>query len=159
MDLFETRPAAIQVEVSSPASMPADEPAAEAPQGHTTEPSAPSATVTPAEPDSQEAETVEETDGEPRIATEPKEERRLRPLSAPPPVNPALLRKAVNQIRPLFEGKDPGARDCLKANRNAFRSAFTPEGYVEFEQSVKGSDFDAALEHLRKAARRHGISV
>ena len=74
-------------------------------------------------------------------------------------MNPALLRKAVNQILPLFTGKDPGARDCLKANRATFRSAFTPEAYVEFEQSVKGGDFEAALEHLKKAARRHGISV
>jgi predicted HAD superfamily Cof-like phosphohydrolase len=74
-------------------------------------------------------------------------------------VKPALLRKAVNQILPLFEGKDPGARECLKANRATFRSAFTPEDYVEFEQSVKSSDFEAALEHLKKAARRHGIPV
>ena len=74
-------------------------------------------------------------------------------------MNPALLRKAVNQILPLFEGKDPGARDCLKDNRTTFRSAFTAEGYIEFEQSVKRSDFDAALDQLKKAARRHGISV
>jgi hypothetical protein len=74
-------------------------------------------------------------------------------------VNPPLLRKAVNQILPLFTGKDPGARDCLKANRTIFRSAFTPEAFVEFEQSVKGGDFDAALEQLKKAARKHGISV
>ena len=58
-----------------------------------------------------------------------------------------------------FTGQDPGARDCLKANRATFRSAFTPEAYAEFEQSVKSSDFEAALEHLKKAARRHGIPV
>jgi hypothetical protein len=74
-------------------------------------------------------------------------------------VNPALLRKAVNLILPLFTGKDPGARDCLKANRAIFRSAFTPEAYVDFEQLVKDGDFDVALEHLKKAARRQGISV
>jgi len=65
----------------------------------------------------------------------------------------------VNLILPLFTGQDPGARDCLKANRTTFRSAFSAEAYVEFEQSVKSGDFPAALEHLKKAARRHGISV
>jgi len=65
----------------------------------------------------------------------------------------------VNLILPLFTGQDPGARDCLKANRTTFRSAFSAEAYFEFEQSVKSGDFPAALEHLKKAARRHGISV
>jgi hypothetical protein len=74
-------------------------------------------------------------------------------------VDPAQLRKAVNLILPLFTGRDPGARDCLKANRSTFRSAFTPEAFVEFEQSVKNGDFTAALEHLKKAGRRHGIPV
>ena len=74
-------------------------------------------------------------------------------------MNPAQLRKAVNLIMPLFTGQDPGARDCLKDNRSTFRSAFSPEAYVEFEQSVKKGDFDAALEQLKKAAKRHGISV
>ncbi len=60
---------------------------------------------------------------------------------------------------PLFAGQDPGARDCLKDNRETFRSAFTPEGFIEFEQSVKKSEFPAAIEHLRKAAKKHGIQV
>jgi hypothetical protein len=110
------------------------------------------------EPESAAPATREESPAEPKPAPIPKEER-PRPLPALPPLHPALLRKAVNQILPLFEGKDPGARDCLKANRTTFRSAFTPEGYVEFEQSVKRGDFDTALEHLKRAAKRHGIPV
>jgi sensor domain CHASE-containing protein len=87
----------------------------------------------------------------------PKENKPARPLPARPQLDVAQLRKAVNLILPLFTGRDPGARDCLKDNRTTFRSAFAPEAYVEFETSVKSGDFDAALEHLRKAAKRHGI--
>ncbi len=63
----------------------------------------------------------------------------------------------MNLIVPLFTGQDPGARECLKANRATFRSAFAPETFIEFEQSVKNADFTTALEHLKKAARKHGI--
>jgi HPt (histidine-containing phosphotransfer) domain-containing protein len=82
-----------------------------------------------------------------------------RRLPAAPPVDPAQLRKAVSQILPLLAERDPGAKDCLRDNRKTFRSAFTPETYVEFEQLVKNGDFDAALEQLKKAARKHGISL
>jgi sensor domain CHASE-containing protein/HPt (histidine-containing phosphotransfer) domain-containing protein len=82
-----------------------------------------------------------------------------RRLSAPPPVNAAQLRKAVNEILPLLADQDPGAKDCLKANRATFRSAFTSEAYEEFEQLVKRSDFDTALEQLKKAAKKQGISL
>jgi hypothetical protein len=74
-------------------------------------------------------------------------------------VNPAQLRKAVNEILPLLADQDPGAKDCLKANRAAFRSAFASEAYEEFEQFVKGGDFGTALEQLKKAAKKHGISL
>ena len=63
----------------------------------------------------------------------------------------------MNLILPLFTGRDPGARDCLKDNRTTFRSAFAPEVYMEFEDTVKRGDFDAALEHLKKAAKKLGI--
>jgi len=89
----------------------------------------------------------------------PAEAKVSRAPRSAPPVNPGQLRKAINQIMPLFAGQDPGAEDCLKDNRGAFRSAFTPEAYPEFEQAVKGGEFTAAIEHLKKAARRHGISV
>jgi hypothetical protein len=82
-----------------------------------------------------------------------------RRLPAPPPVNPAQLRKAVNEILPLLADQDPGAKDCLKANRATFRSAFASEAYEEFEQFVKRSDFGTALEQLKKAAKKHGISL
>jgi hypothetical protein len=76
-----------------------------------------------------------------------------------PPVNPAQFRKTVNEILPLLTDQDPGAKDCLKANRPTFRSAFSPEAFAEFEQFVKASDFEAALEHLRRAAKKQGISL
>jgi len=82
-----------------------------------------------------------------------------RRLPAPPPVNPGQLRKAVNEILPLLADQDPGAKDCLKANRATFRSAFASEAYEEFEQFVKRSDFGTALEQLKKAAKKHGISL
>jgi HPt (histidine-containing phosphotransfer) domain-containing protein len=82
-----------------------------------------------------------------------------RRLPTPPPVNPAQLRKAVNEILPLLADQDPGAKDCLKANRATFRSAFAPEAYEEFEQFVKRGDFGTALEQLKKAAKKHGVSL
>jgi sensor domain CHASE-containing protein/HPt (histidine-containing phosphotransfer) domain-containing protein len=95
------------------------------------------------------------------VVLKPKEDKPApaRRLSAPPPVNPAQLRKAVNEILPLLADQDPGAKDCLKANRATFRSAFTSEAYEEFEQFVKRSDFDTALEQLKKAAKKQGISL
>ncbi|HYG35863.1 MAG TPA: hypothetical protein VEC99_13815, partial [Clostridia bacterium] len=96
-----------------------------------------------------------------KSALVPKEEKAapVRRLPAPPPVNPPQLRKAISQILPLLVDSDPGAKDCLKDNRSTFRSAFTPEGYAEFEQCVKSGDFHQALEHLKKAAKKHNISV
>jgi HPt (histidine-containing phosphotransfer) domain-containing protein len=78
-----------------------------------------------------------------------------RRLPAPPPVNPAQLRKAVSLMMPLLADADPGAKDCLRDNRATFRSAFTAEAYVEFEQLVKDGGFSAALEHLKKAAKKY----
>jgi sensor domain CHASE-containing protein len=91
----------------------------------------------------------------------PKEEEPApsRRLPAAPPVDPGQLRKAVNMIVPLLTERDPGAKDCLRDNRKAFRSAFIPEAYVEFEQLVKDGDSDGAFEQLKKAARKHGISL
>jgi hypothetical protein len=158
MDLFETQPAAVPAPAALAVEAPAKEPMTESAPSPAVESLVPSAAIAAAESAPPMADSMEETLKEPKSASEPREEQRPRPLPAPPPVNPPLLRKAVNQILPLFTGKDPGARDCLKANRTTFRSAFTPETFVEFEQSVKGGDFDAALEHLKKAARRHGIA-
>jgi hypothetical protein len=103
------------------------------------------------EPQTQESQPASEAEAAPAPAA-----KRLPPA---PPLNVSELRKALHQILPLLTDQDPGAKDCLKDNRTTFRSAFSPEGYVEFEQFVKGSDFSQALEHLRKAAKRHGISV
>jgi len=159
MDLFGTPPAAVQ----TPAEPVAVDPAAESepetslvPEG---ELPAPSSVSAPDEPEAPAAGATEATVEATATAPTPKEDKPPRRLPAPPPLNPAELRKAANQILPLFTGQDPGAKDCLKANRNAFRSAFSPEGFLEFEQCVKDGDFSNALEHLKKAAKRHGISV
>jgi sensor domain CHASE-containing protein len=135
MEFFAPPPAPEPALVTPPTG-----PLAEAPSLSTSEPPPPSAAPEADDP-------------------KPKEGKPARPLPARPPLDLPQLRKAVNLILPLFTGRDPGARDCLKDNRTAFRSAFAPEAYMEFEQSVKSSDFDAALEHLKKAARRHGIPV
>ena len=87
---------------------------------------------------------------------QPKSSRHLPPA---PPVDPTQLRKTVSQMVPLLTERDPGAKDCLRDNRKTFRSAFAPDLYLEFEQLVNGGDSDAALEHLKKAVRKHGISV
>ncbi len=84
---------------------------------------------------------------------------RTRHLSPAPPVNVAALRLAVSHIVPLFIENDPGAKDCLKDHRDTFRSAFNSEGYNEFEQLVRKREYTAALEQLKKAARKHGISI
>ncbi len=96
-------------------------------------------------------------EGEAEEPNAPADTGRARPLKSA--VDPAQLRKAVGQILPLLAGQDPGARDCLKDNRALFQAAFTPEGYAEFEQSVKKRDFAAAQEHLKKAAKRHGLAL
>jgi len=96
-----------------------------------------------------------------KLAVLPKEAKPSPPRRLPsaPPVDPAQLRKAVNQILPLLAERDPGAKDCLKDHRTTFRSAFTPEAYVEFEHLVKSGSFDPALDQLRKAVRKHGLSI
>ena len=92
---------------------------------------------------------------------EPKEVKPApaRRMPSPPLVNPAQLRKAANEILPLLVDKDPGARDCLKANRAKFRPAFTVEAFEDFEQCVKKNDFGTALDQLKKAAKKNGISL
>jgi sensor domain CHASE-containing protein len=157
MDLFATQPAADQSLAGPAANAVAEEAAVETPSPPIAEPPALSGAAAPDEPEKPVADAREQTLAAPVITPKPKEERPGKPLPPSPPMHPAELRKAVNLILPLFTGQDPGARDCLKANRATFRSAFTPEAYVEFEQTVKSGDFNAALEQLKKAARKHGI--
>jgi hypothetical protein len=143
MSLFEQQPVPGQTRTKPAANAPAKEHAVEAPCVRAVEPIAPSGGAAPNEPE------------------KPKEDKPapVRPLPASPPVNPAQLRTAVNQILPLLTDQDPGAKDCLKDNRATFRSAFAPEAYLEFEQFVKSGGFGEALEHLKRAAKKHGISV
>jgi sensor domain CHASE-containing protein len=159
MDLFGTQTAAAQTLAEPAAKTAAQELAAEGPSLRKVEPPPSSATPAPDQPATPAAAPAEPILLAPKTAPKPKEEKPARPLPAPPPVDPAQLRKAVNLILPLFTGQDPGARDCLKANRSTFRSAFAPEAFVEFEQSVRSGDFAAALEHLKRVGRKHGIPV
>lgn len=96
-----------------------------------------------------------------KAALRPRDEKPAAPRAVrpPAPINLAEFRKAVHTIVPLFAGQDPGAKDCFKDHRAVFRSAFSAEAYAEFEQLVKKNAFDAALEHLKKTAKRHGITV
>ena len=90
-----------------------------------------------------------------KSALKSKEEK-APSLPPPPPVDPPVLRRAVNEILPLLTDLDPGAAECLKANRKTFRSAFSSEGFVEFEQQVKAGAYREALDLLKKAAKKHG---
>jgi hypothetical protein len=93
-------------------------------------------------------------------ATEAREKTpAARPLPAQPTVTPPLLRKAIGLMLPLLTDQDPGAKDCLKDNRTTFRSAFSPEVFVEFEQQIKSKDYTTALEQLRKAAKKYKIPI
>ena len=94
-----------------------------------------------------------------KLALKPKEEKPKEDKPAerpPPPVDPPVLRRAVNEILPLLTDLDPGAADCLKANRKTFRSAFSVDGFAEFEQHVKAGAYHEALDLLKKAAKKHG---
>jgi sensor domain CHASE-containing protein len=104
-----------------------------------------------AEPVPSEKQTVED-------AASRKEHKRVATRSLPP-AQLAEFRTVLHQIVPLISDQDPGAKDCFKDNRTLFRSAFAPETYAEFEQSIKGGRYSEALECLRKAARKFGISV
>lgn len=105
-------------------------------------------------------QTLRNLEAEPASAPvpQPKPPPPTRSLPPPPPLDPAALREAVALMLPLLTDHDPGARDCLKANRTTFRSAFAPEAFVAFEHSVKHRNYEAALEALKKAARRHGVA-
>ncbi|HWQ93227.1 MAG TPA: hypothetical protein VN673_16250, partial [Clostridia bacterium] len=94
-------------------------------------------------------------------ASKPREPKSApaRRIPAATPVNPAELRKALGIIVPLLTDGDPGAKDCFKDNRSIFRSVFSADGYVEFEQALKTGEFATALDHLKKAAKRHGVPV
>jgi hypothetical protein len=76
-----------------------------------------------------------------------------------PSTSASLLRKAVKQILPLLADQDPGALDCFEDNRTVFRTAFTREGFVEFERLMKSGDFATALGDLKKAVKKHGVSL
>ena len=97
--------------------------------------------------------------------------KELKPALRPPPVKSAAavaplppldlpqFRKAARDMLPLLSDLDPGAADCLAANHETMRAAFAPEGFAEFVQNVKGAAFAEALELLKKAAKKHGVSL
>jgi sensor domain CHASE-containing protein len=155
MDFFVQPPAAEPAPATAATDTETEKPAVEASALPTAEPVPPAPESAAGEPEKPVPNALDRTPAEPK----PKDNRPARPLPPRPPLDLAQLRKAVNLILPLFTGRDPGARDCLKDNRTTFRSAFAPEVYVEFEDCVKSGDFDTALEHLKKAAKRHGIPV
>jgi len=162
MDLFERRPAPELTAASS-------EPATDTGKPESIEPQIVAGPEPTPErsPSKVEAETVAvlESRKDGSISHAPaegvSEEKLARPRSSrpQPPVDISELRRAANEIVALLAGEDPGARDCFKANRAAFRSAFTPDSYLEFEQCVRAGEFSVALEQLRKVTKKHGLSV
>jgi hypothetical protein len=64
----------------------------------------------------------------------------------------------VDLMLTLLSESDPGAADCLKANRDVVGSLFPPDAFVPFERDVKAGAFNEALEPLKKAAKRHGFT-
>lgn len=74
-------------------------------------------------------------------------------------IDVAQLRRATGQIVPLLGDRDPGAKDCFKAFRNVFRSAFPEPVFRQFEQLLKAGDYEEALEQLRKTSKKFGIHV
>ncbi len=71
----------------------------------------------------------------------------------------ARLRRAANELLPLLAERDPGAKDCFKANRSVLRSALPGGSFEQLEQFLKTGAFELALEQLSKAVRRHGIHL
>jgi sensor domain CHASE-containing protein len=155
MDFFAPPPTPEPAPDTPPDAIVNEKPAVETPALPTAEPLPPPPESIAGEPEKAAPDESDRTPAEPK----PKDSKPARSLPARPPLDPGQLRKAVNLILPLFTGRDPGARDCLKDNRTTFRSAFAPEAYVEFEEAVKRGEFDAALEHLKKAAKRNGIPI
>jgi hypothetical protein len=108
---------------------------------------------------------------EPELRARRKPEKTAKPPGKPPQesqlslfgeakaVDLAELRKAVHEIVPLLADQDPGAKDCLKANRAAFRATFTSDAGADFERLVMSGSFAVALDQLKKAVRKHGIAV
>jgi sensor domain CHASE-containing protein len=112
----------------------------------------------PPEPAATESDLIDLNEhAEPEIA---EEEPATTPRRAAParPVDSAQLRRATNEIFPLLTDRDPGAKDCFRANRAVFRSGLGV-GYEEFEHLIKEDKFEEALELLIKSARRHGIHL
>jgi len=80
-----------------------------------------------------------------------------KPVPAPP-LNLLAFKKAANVLYVLLAEADPGAKDCLADNRKFLQAAFVPDAFSDFEKQIKSSQFEAALELLVKAARRHKIN-
>jgi PAS domain S-box-containing protein len=96
-------------------------------------------------------------------ALKPGAEKPVKPASAPvappPPLEIAEFRKAARDMLPLLNDLDPGAADCLAANHDTLRAAFSAEVFAEFERQVQGYEFAEALELLKRAARKHAVTL
>lgn len=112
---------------------------------------------------SREEMAEEETPADPDLESEREAEEPGSTVDRKPAarraVDVAQLRRAVHEILPLLTERDPGARDCAKANRSVFRSAFPPAAFDEFEGFIKNGTFDSALDQITRLARKHGIHV
>jgi two-component system sensor histidine kinase/response regulator len=77
--------------------------------------------------------------------------------SEAPPVDPAALKGAVDQLAALLADSDAAAADLLETEGPAFRSLFTRDAFAAFEQLVASYSFEEALEELRSASAERGV--
>ena len=91
-----------------------------------------------------------------RAALPPEE---IAPVAAAPamPLDPAQLRRSVEEMMSHLNNLDPTAAECLEANRDVFQALLPGDSYTRFEQSVKGFAFAEALAQLQPVAKEKGI--
>jgi CheY-like chemotaxis protein len=91
-----------------------------------------------------------------RAALPPEE---IAPVAAAPamPLDPAQLRRSVEEMMSHLNNLDPTAAECLEANRDGFRALLPGDSYTRFEQSVNGFAFAEALAQLQPVAKEKGI--
>jgi two-component system sensor histidine kinase/response regulator len=71
--------------------------------------------------------------------------------------NPAQSRDAAARLATLLSDLDPGAADFLEANHAALRPLFGTEGWLKFQQRIRGYAFADAHEQLNLALKDRSV--
>jgi two-component system, sensor histidine kinase and response regulator len=69
----------------------------------------------------------------------------------------AQAKRVVEEMMSHLNNFDPGATECLEANRDVFRGLLPGDLYTRFEQSVNGFAFAEALAQLQPVAKEKGL--